>query len=281
MIQALAHTHAVGVQTNVAFLTRLMQDTAFASADLDTGLIERQRDTLLPAPAAVAVVDLALATAAVLVRQGLTCMIPSRAIGSTDTSAAVRTSNSSPADPWNIRDGWRLAGRYQQTLQWLDNETLREIEVTREGQVWTLHTDACPSTFSWRAHPSANPNLAYGLRITLDGRESSGTVVLYGDKAYVFREGHTHILGLHDALAHAEDGQSDHAGGLTAPMPGKIISISVQAGDKVAKGQALLVMEAMKMEHTISAPLDGEIQEVFYGVGDQVGEGAELVAIVA
>ncbi|KAG1437048.1 hypothetical protein G6F57_020410 [Rhizopus arrhizus] len=63
-------------------------------------------------------------------------------------------------------------------------------------------------------------------------------------------------------------------------MPGKIISISVKAGDTVEKGQPLLVMEAMKMEHTISAPADGRVGEVFYGVGDQVTEGAELVAIL-
>jgi len=103
--------------------------------------------------------------------------------------------------------------------------------------------------------------------------------VLHGEKAYVFREGRTLVLGLHDALAHAQDAQGDHAGGLTAPMPGKIISIAVKAGDSVSKGQPLLVMEAMKMEHTISAPADGKVQEVFYAVGDQVTEGAELVAI--
>ena len=62
-------------------------------------------------------------------------------------------------------------------------------------------------------------------------------------------------------------------------MPGKIISIAVKAGDSVTKGQPLLVMEAMKMEHTISAPADGKVEELFYAVGDQVTEGAELVAI--
>lgn len=278
MIQALAQTHAVGVQTNVAFLTRLMQDTAFATADLDTGLIERQRDTLLPAPVAADIVDIALATAAVLVRQGLT---------STTQSTARPVSGASPAtppsstDPWDTHDSWRLAGHYQQPLQWLDNETLLAVTVARQGQAWTLQHEQTTLAFSWRAQPGANPNLAYGLRITLAGQENSGTVVLHGDKAHVFREGRTRVLGLHDALAHAQDGDGDHAGGLTAPMPGKIISIAVQAGDKVSKGQPLLVMEAMKMEHTISAPADGEVQEVFYAVGDQVGEGAELVAIDA
>ncbi|HYG42502.1 MAG TPA: acetyl/propionyl/methylcrotonyl-CoA carboxylase subunit alpha, partial [Bordetella sp.] len=235
MIQALAHTHAVGVQTNVAFLTRLMQDEAFAAADLDTGLIERRRQGLLPPPAAADTTALALATAAVLVRQG-----QAQSTGQTARPAS---------DPWDVRDGWRLGGRYQQAVQWLDGDTLRDVALVRQGQSWTLACDGPPQAFSWRAQPSANPNLAYGLRIALDGRESSGTVVLHAEKAYVFREGRTQVLSLHDALAHAQDSQADHAGGLTAPMPGKIISIAVQAGDSVSKGQPLLVMEAMKMEH--------------------------------
>lgn len=267
MIQALAHTHAVGVQTNAAFLTRLMQDAAFAQGDLDTGLIERRRDTLLPPAAPADTTDLALATAAVLVRQGQV--------------SSFRSAVKPATDPWGLHDGWRLSGHYQQTVQWLDGDVLRDWIVAREGQAWTLVGDGPSHAFSWRAHATANPNLVYGLRIALDGHESTGTVVLQGDKAYVFREGRTQLLGLHDPLAHALDGQSDHAGGLTAPMPGKIISIAVQAGNSVSKGQALLVMEAMKMEHTISAPTDGKVEEVFYNVGDQVVEGAELVSIVA
>ncbi|CAB3670743.1 acetyl/propionyl/methylcrotonyl-CoA carboxylase subunit alpha [Achromobacter aegrifaciens] len=265
MLQALAQTQAVGVQTNVAFLSRLMQDSAFAAADLDTGLIERQRATLLPEPQAASPATLALACAAVLVRQGLAQ--PGAAGGK------------QPADPWDSRDGWRLGGRYQRQLQWVDNGETRHVTVARQGGAWTLDSGTGPQAFLWRAHASANPNLAYGLRITLDGHESAGTVVLHAEKAHVFGEGGVHVLDLYDPLAHSQDTQGEHGGGLTAPMPGKIISISVKAGDTVEKGQPLLVMEAMKMEHTISAPADGKVSEVFYGVGDQVAEGAELVAI--
>ena len=83
-----------------------------------------------------------------------------------------------------------------------------------------------------------------------------------------------------DALAHAGDTASE-GGKLTAPMPGKVVSFSVKAGDAVKKGQALAVMEAMKMEHTIAAPADGVVQELLYAAGDQVTEGAELVRLVA
>lgn len=267
MLQALAQTQAVGVQTNVAFLSRLMKDSAFAAADLDTGLIERQRATLLPEPVAADGAVLALASAAVLVRQGLA--------QPTGTPSAGK----GPADPWDARDGWRLGGQYQRHLQWVDNGETRRVTVARQGGAWTLDTGDGPRPFLWRSHASANPNLAYGLRITLEGHESAGTVVLHGDRAYVFREDGAHVLDLYDALTHSQDTQGDHGAGLAAPMPGKIISISVKAGDTVEKGQPLLVMEAMKMEHTISATADGTVAEVFYAVGDQVTEGAELVSI--
>lgn len=268
MLQALAQTQAVGVQTNVAFLSRLMQDSAFAAADLDTGLIERQRATLLPEPQAASAATLALASAAVLVRQGL-------------AQPGPQTAGKGPSDPWDARDGWRLGNQYQRHLQWVDNGETRRVTVARQGGAWTLDAGSGPQPFLWRSHASANPNLAYGLRITLAGHENAGTVVLHADRAHVFGEGGVHVLELYDPLAHAQDTQGEHGGGLTAPMPGKIISISVKAGDTVEKGQPLLVMEAMKMEHTISAPADGRVGEVFYGVGDQVTEGAELVSIDA
>ena len=77
---------------------------------------------------------------------------------------------------------------------------------------------------------------------------------------------------------HAGDA-AEEGGRLTAPMPGKVISVLVRAGQRVAKGDALLVMEAMKTEHTIAAPVDGEVTLIHYGVGDQVPEGEVLVAI--
>ena len=83
-----------------------------------------------------------------------------------------------------------------------------------------------------------------------------------------------------DQLAHAGDAAAE-GGRLTAPMPGKVVSFSVKAGDKVSKGQALAVMEAMKMEHTIAAPADGTVAEVLYAPGDQVAEGAELLKLAA
>jgi len=98
------------------------------------------------------------------------------------------------------------------------------------------------------------------------------------DIAHVFApQGATQIT-IVDILAHAAAKQ-EVGGRLTAPMPGKVVSFAVKAGDKVKAGQALAVMEAMKMEHTMAAPADGEVMELLYAPGDQVNEGAELLKL--
>jgi 3-methylcrotonyl-CoA carboxylase alpha subunit len=92
----------------------------------------------------------------------------------------------------------------------------------------------------------------------------------------VFADGRHSVLALFDVIAQSGGGDAA-TGRLTAPMPGKVIAISTTAGARVERGATLLVMEAMKMEHTIVAPVDGVVADVLFGVGDQVDEGAELV----
>jgi 3-methylcrotonyl-CoA carboxylase alpha subunit len=92
----------------------------------------------------------------------------------------------------------------------------------------------------------------------------------------VFLGGRHRVLTLVDVIAHAGEGEATE-GRLSAPMPGKVIAVSVAKGARVARGTPLLVMEAMKMEHTIVAPADGVVEEILFGVGEQVAEGAALV----
>jgi 3-methylcrotonyl-CoA carboxylase alpha subunit len=75
-------------------------------------------------------------------------------------------------------------------------------------------------------------------------------------------------------------GQDSDPGALSAPMPGKVISILVKPGQSVQRNTPLLVMEAMKMEHTVMAPIDGVIDVIRFEVGEQVVEGAELLTFV-
>jgi 3-methylcrotonyl-CoA carboxylase alpha subunit len=101
-----------------------------------------------------------------------------------------------------------------------------------------------------------------------------------GETDHVFTDkGAAAIVSL-DLLAHAGEGVAE-GGRLTAPMPGKLVAFLAQPGDAVKQGQPLAVMEAMKMEHTITAPRDGTVAELLYAVGDQVDEGGELLRLAA
>ena len=112
------------------------------------------------------------------------------------------------------------------------------------------------------------------LRIDPDTRQ----VHLDGDTFHVFTGGAHWTLERHDPLAHA--GEADDEGGkLTAPMPGKVIAVLAAPGQTVTKGAPLVVMEAMKMEHTLAAPRDGKIIEVGAVAGTQTAEGAVLVKL--
>ena len=100
-----------------------------------------------------------------------------------------------------------------------------------------------------------------------------------GDVFHVFYQGASLAFEWQNLMAHAAD--AEHEGRLTAPMPGKVIAVLVETGASVEKGAPLLVMEAMKMEHTIVAPSTGKVGEILFGVGDQVADGAQLLIMEA
>jgi 3-methylcrotonyl-CoA carboxylase alpha subunit len=114
------------------------------------------------------------------------------------------------------------------------------------------------------------------VQAIIDGRKAVGTVARDGADIIVFTADGTYGFELVDALAAQTEVDAGPAH-LVAPMPGKVIQVSVKAGDIVKRGNALIVLEAMKMEHTILAPADGKIAKVLYQVGDLVEDGAELL----
>jgi 3-methylcrotonyl-CoA carboxylase alpha subunit len=114
------------------------------------------------------------------------------------------------------------------------------------------------------------------LRITLGQRRINAAAVKNGEQMHVFLNGMQHILTYVDPLVHAGETEETH-GGLTSPMPGKIIALLAEPGAEVAKGAPLLVMEAMKMELTVFAPSKGKLVGYLCNTGDQVKEGVPLV----
>ena len=260
MLQALAQTQIVGVHTNVGFLSRLMSDQAFAVADLDTGLIERQRASLL-APAQPAQAT-ALSCAAVAVLLARRAAVPAKLLS---------------ADPWFDDGSWRITGLAPAAVTFLDGEISRTVWVHGQGDARSFEIDGKKIDASWTVDcVGAN---AWRLEIVLGQQSSSVTVVIDERTVYVFEQGQKTSVIWIDPLFVQDDSLLADTGGLTAPMPGKIIAVHVQAGAAVKRGQALLVMEAMKMEHTINATTDGVVSEVFFFVGDQVSEGVALLSM--
>ncbi|KAB0646498.1 acetyl-CoA carboxylase biotin carboxyl carrier protein subunit, partial [Burkholderia diffusa] len=178
------------------------------------------------------------------------------------------------ASPWRALPDWRLNGGYRRTLEWHAPEREADVTVTYEddgGSTRLATGDAAAQPFAWTR--GATP---LDFDVTLDGVRSSGRVYADGDSFHVFTQGVAETFEWRNVLAHA--GDAEHGGGrLTAPMPGKVIAVLVEPGQKVEAGTPLIVMEAMKMEHTIGAPGAGVVAEVLYGVGDQVADGAQLL----
>ena len=144
----------------------------------------------------------------------------------------------------------------------------------------TLHDGALRLVLGEQGGPLRVTPLDAGFECEYQGRTLRMQAFRHGDVLHLFTPvGATRITCV-DLLAHA-GADAGEAGRLTAPMPGKLVSFAVKAGDKVSKGQALAVMEAMKMEHTIAAPADGTVAELLYAPGDQVLEGAELLRLAA
>ena len=254
---ALADTHIVGLHTNVAFLRRVVASASFATAELDTALIERERAVLLDQP------PLALAVAAAgAVAQALA------------EDAAL-----SGADPWSRRDGWRIAGGAR-----------RHFDIEHAGVVFGVtltrpHSTATDARQTLQIGDQLWPLAARALGgplhdVVLGERRLRLSVYAQGERVAVFAPEGSAVLRQIDAIAHAGEGAAE-LGRLTAPMPGKVIAFLVQPGDAVVKGQALAVMEAMKMEHTLHAPRDGVVAELLYAVGDAVADGGELLRLRA
>ncbi|MDD2177851.1 acetyl/propionyl/methylcrotonyl-CoA carboxylase subunit alpha [Acidovorax sp. D2M1] len=253
--EALAQTHIVGLATNVQFLRRVARTESFAKANLDTALIPREQAVLFHQES----VGLPLAAAAAVAQ------------------TLLRERASEGVDPFSRRDGFHTHGVVQRRFEfefggehakaWLTYERGGSLHLAvGEGDAAV----AGPLVFSERAE---------GIELHFAGQRTRAAVYAQGEVDHVFTPlGATQITAI-DLLAHAGEAAAE-GGRLTAPMPGKVVSFAVKAGDAVTKGQPLAVMEAMKMEHTIAAPADGVVQELLYAPGDQVTEGAELLKLV-
>ena len=247
--RALAQTHLVGPHSNAAFLRRVVGSPSFAGADLDTGLIERERAWLFDAPP----LPLAVAAAGFLAH------------------ALALERATEAADPWSRRDGWRLQGGATRRLE-IEHAGDRHRVALATARDGTLQLTVGGETLAFSARP-----LGEGRHdLTLGTRRLTVTAYAVGERVAVFGDAGSALLREIDPLTQAGDAAAE-GGRLTAPMPGKVVAFLAQPGETVQRGQPLAVMEAMKMEHTLSAPSDGVVTGLRYAPGEQVAEGEALL----
>ena len=267
LLNALDQCEVTGVTTNVAFLERVVAHHAFASGRLDTGLIDTHRDALL-APASAAP-DRAWIAAALSEYQAIECAARASSTGAAD-----------PYSPWHAADAWwngTATHRIAITLADASGQRTVTVKPNDDGSVSlggdvearTVRADTRDGRLFVAAQRGGAPDVEANF---------AASVVRDGNVLHVFSPAARARLSRVDPLAHADD-EAGHPGHLAAPMSGTVVAVMVKPGDSVEKGAPLVVLEAMKMEHTIAAPTAGVVVAVNYGVGDRVAEGADLVDV--
>jgi 3-methylcrotonyl-CoA carboxylase alpha subunit len=242
--QALDETLVAGVASNVDLLGRIARHPDFAAGGIDTGFIARHAETLL-APQGTPPSDV-LAIAALAVLAG-------------ETAAGD--------DPWDSRDQWWLNTTLVRTMIFTDGAAQYPIEVRRDGAAWRI------GGMVGVAEPLAGDR----LRVALDGVWRTVLAVEDHHVITLRDAGQTWRLTLPDPLS-ADDEEEDAGDRLIAPIPGQVTQVAVKPGDRVSRGDILVVMEAMKTVFRLSAPADAIVAAVSCAVGETVQEGQTLVA---
>ncbi len=259
--RAVAATAILGLRTNLGFLARVAGHPDFVDGAIDTGFIERNRGALLsedgPAP------DEAVAAATL-----------SRLLARKAAVAGAAMFSGDRFSPWARNDGWRLGDRARQSVTLRCGADECRLEAIAEDGGWRLALGGRQVSATAEMQPDGV------LGLTLDGAKRRMHVLDHAAQTVVFIDGQSWRFEEIDPLQPAT-GEDPAVGKLTAPMPGRVTRLLVEAGAKVRRGEALMVIEAMKMEHTITAPAAGVVQAVRVAVGELVEDGAELIALAA
>ncbi|MFU8814199.1 MAG: acetyl/propionyl/methylcrotonyl-CoA carboxylase subunit alpha [Pseudomonadales bacterium] len=239
--RALAGSELAGVEHNVAFLRRVLAHEAFQSGAYSTHVIDDAGAALLPPrhPG------------------GLVC------------AALTARRRARGNGRWGVADGFRVNQAAAFVVELQQDKTTRTVRLAAD----TVSIDGVTADLQLLADDGEQ------LRLRLDGEVVTARVVTAGESIFVMRDGDTERFTLPrldvGALAQAAAGGER----VVAPMPGQVIAVAVKPGDAVESGQLLLVIEAMKMEHTVAAPRAGTVAAVACAVGDRVEDGVELVIL--
>ncbi|MFD7453776.1 biotin carboxylase N-terminal domain-containing protein [Kitasatospora sp. NPDC059827] len=311
---ALADTRILGVTTNTGFLRRLLAHPDVVAGRLDTGLVERtaqQQPALLVAPHSPS--NAAAPTEATPNAAAPNATDPADAPASEPPSPAhllyyaaalARHLDLTPAadpggwtDPFSLPSGWRLGGTPAWTTHRLRTPGQDPVSVCirsiTAGNV-TDATDNAPGAArevelqldAGPVHRARATLAAERLYLTVDGLQTAFALATdatpglpAGPVTWLGVEGDAWPMHAYDPVVESAGGSSAHHGALTAPMPGTVTVVKTAAGETVRKGQPLLVLEAMKMEHVIAAPHDGVVAELRATAGATVAMEDLLVVV--
>ena len=283
---ALAQTRIVGLPNNVAFLRYIVNSDSFSTANLDTALIEREREDLFDQQ------PLNLST---LVVTAITQQLASE--------AAAAHSNT---DPFGKSTGFRAYSDYSRSFgliyaeqsytarisSWHNadgtdskkgSDTVSRFELVIEQEIINTNDQdninvAAQTDTVYAGQVSYDSHDAHNHTLWLDGARISAQSWVHNETVYVFTDSGRDEIVLIDIMAHVGE-ETAAVGSLKSPMPGQVVAFKVAVGDSVKKGEPLAIIEAMKIEHTITAPTDGVVAELLFAAGDLVADGDELLRI--
>lgn len=256
---ALAELQVVGLTTNTEFLSSLVSHSAFQAGEVDTGFIDAHHNQLFPDAAAVNDSVLALACLYLLLRR------------EEQTKEEIRQSGD-PSSPWHLKNAWKSNLECLERFYLKENDQEHKIEVLHEND------DIVLMIANNRIAVSGDLVNDSDLSANLNDTRTHATVVEENKILVMLHGGRHYQLECVDKTNLNVSNEAT-TGSLTSPMPGKVISVLAGKGNKVEKGQPLIILEAMKMEHTIIAPVAGVISSIHFKEGDMLDEGVELLVI--
>ena len=252
---ALLEFQVVGVKTNLQFLHRLVNTPSFTAPELDTDLLEREREHLFaeeaPAPEEA-------------------CLFAVLSLLSAEADDARKTD---AASPWSRADGWRLASTLSRRFSLTSVSQLCDVLVTYTTYGYTM--SVAEKQFNVRLEMSDVVGATQELTATIDGHRMTAAIVRLADTLHVYLAGNAWEYQWQNPLAAATANTVEEST-ILSPMPGIVSAVLIEPGVFVEKDTPIIVLEAMKMEFTIVAPAAGHVREFLYAQGDQVPEGTQL-----
>jgi len=261
LTKALTEYHIDGVVTNIEFLYKLANSAPFKAEQIDTGFIEKNHDVLLLND-----------------EQDVKPLLPVAALYLMLNSQQNNASNQQDRfSPWSLGNAWRANEQHIQNLELMVGENTYDVQVSQIGagsqSVFDIKVDQ-------QVYHCAGVVEKHLLTSTINGHRTLANVTAHQDGYSVFCNGQVIRFKLLQAdLGDTQDNTADS--GFIAPMNGTVVAILVEPEQQVEKGQTLMVMEAMKMEHSLKAPAAGCVTEFYFKAGDLVDGGVELLTFEA